>query len=234
MIDIRGLTVAYPDGTRAVEDVTLTVGDGESVALIGANGAGKTSLLLALVGILPSEGAVEVDGLTLGKKTAASMRERIGLVFQNPDDQLFMPTVFDDVAFGLRNRGLPESEIRVRVDECLARLGIAALGARTPLKLSGGEKRMAALATVLVMEPRVMLFDEPTAFLDPRARRVFADALTALPQARIVATHDLAFAARRCTRAVLLREGRIYASGPAAELLRDTAAMAACGIDPGD
>ena len=231
MIDIRGLVVRYPDGTLAVDGFHLSVADGESVALVGANGAGKTSLLLSLVGILPSTGDVTVDGVTLDKKTVPTIRQRVGLVFQNPDDQLFMPTVYDDVAFGLRNRGMPESQVRERVTACLDRLRIGHLATRTPLKLSGGEKRMAALATVLVMEPSVMLLDEPTAFLDPRSRRVFAQALRDLPQARIIATHDLTFAARYCTRVVLIHEGRVFAEGDPDRLLRNTATMEACGIE---
>ena len=231
MIDIRNLVVRYPDGTLAVDGFNLSVADGESVALVGANGAGKTSLLLSLVGILPSTGEVTVDGVTLDKKTVPILRQRVGLVFQNPDDQLFMPTVYDDVAFGLRNRGMPEAEVRERVADCLDRLRIRHLATRTPLKLSGGEKRMAALATVLVMEPSVMLLDEPTAFLDPRSRRIFAHALRDLPQARVIATHDLPFAARYCTRVVLIHEGRVFAEGDPDRLLRDAATMEACGIE---
>lgn len=231
MLDIRALSVAYPDGTVAVSELTLSVQPGERVALIGANGAGKTSLLLALVGVLPCTGGVEADGLALSKRTLPALRDRLGLVFQNPDDQLFMPTIFEDVAFGLQGRGLPPEEIAGRVRAQLAALGAAHLETRSPRRLSGGEKRMAALAAVLAMEPRYLLLDEPTAFLDPRARRALIRALRALPHAMLIATHDLAFAAETCARCVLLREGRVFADGPARKLLYDAALMDACGVE---
>ncbi len=152
-------------------------------------------------------------------------------MFQNPDDQLFMPTVYDDVAFGLRNRGMPEAEVRERVADCLDRLRIGTLASRTPLKLSGGEKRMAALATVLVMEPSVMLLDEPTHFSIRAPGGSLSQALSELHQARIIATHDLSFAARYCTRVVLIHEGRVFAEGDPDRLLRDAGTMEACGIE---
>ena len=167
MLKLEHLTAAYPDGTKPVQDVSLCVEDGQRVALIGANGAGKTSLILSLVGVLPADGAVTVDGLTLCPENLPALRRKIGVVFQDPDDQLFMPTVLEDVAFG-----------------------------RTPLKLSGGEKRMAALATVLALEPTLLALDEPTAFLDPRARRTLINCLKGLDTAMLIATHDLPFAAQ--------------------------------------
>lgn len=231
MLETENLRVVYPDGTTGVDGLSLTVGDGEAVALIGANGAGKTTLLLSLVGVLPGTGRVTVDGVTLSPKTRAAIRRRAGLVFQNPDDQLFMPTVFEDVAFGLRDGTMTETEIAARVDACLASLGISHLRERSASRLSGGEKRMAALAAVLAMEPSLLLLDEPTAFLDPKARRALIHTLHALPHAKLIATHDLAFAAETCPRSVLLRDGRVFADGPSAELLYDEALMDACGVE---
>jgi len=231
MLEIEHLSVRYPDGTAAVQDLSLTIADGERVALIGANGAGKTSLLLALVGVLPAEGRITLDGVTLDKSTAPRIRQLAGMVFQDPDDQLFMPRLYDDLAFGLRNLNVPETEIGPRIDQALAALGIARLKERSALKLSGGEKRMAALATVLVLSPSLMLLDEPTAFLDPRARRGLIRTLNTLGHAMLIATHDLPFAAQVCTRAVVLQGGRIAADGPCGALLYDAARMDACGVE---
>lgn len=231
MLEVDHLTVTYPDGTAAVKDLSLSIPDGERVALIGANGAGKTTLLMALVGVLLGQGCVAVDGLALSRETVNQIRSKMGVVFQNPDDQLFMPTIFEDVAFGPRNTGLPKQEVEERVKRCLDSLHIAHLQDRTPLKLSGGEKRMAALATVLVMDPSVMLFDEPTAFLDPRARRTLIEALNSLPHTQLIATHDLTFAAQTCKRSVLLKDGRVFADGPSEALLYDADLMGRCGVE---
>jgi cobalt/nickel transport system ATP-binding protein len=171
MMKINHLSVIYPDKTIAVDNIDLHIDNEETVALIGANGAGKTSLLLALVGVVASAGEIIVDDLLLERKTLGEIRKRVGVVFQNPDNQLFMPTIYDDIAFGLRNYGVSEAEVEAKVDYYLKELGIMHLKHRSPLKLSGGEKRIAAIATILVMEPSIMLFDEPTAFLDPKARR---------------------------------------------------------------
>jgi cobalt/nickel transport system ATP-binding protein len=219
-LELQNLCVRYPDGTKALNGIDLSINAGESIALIGANGAGKTSLLLALVGILPLEaGSICLDDLTINpavqnqkllyKETVLELRRRIGLVFQNPDDQLFMPTIYADVIFGLRNNGLSEEAAAACANETLARLNIAHLAARSPLKLSGGEKRQAALATVLAMHPAVMLFDEPTAFLDPQARRTLIDTLNTLPHTKIIATHNLSFAEETCTRTVILEAGAL-------------------------
>lgn len=232
MITIKNLCVSYPDGTLAVDDLSLTLGDSENVALIGANGAGKTSFMLSLVGVLPiASGTVTVDGIELNKKTVNDIRNRIGLVFQNPDDQLFMPVIREDVAFGPHNFGKSHEEIDRLVADTLALLDISHLADRSPLKLSGGEKRMAAIATVLAMEPGSMLFDEPTAFLDPRARRNLINVLAKLPHAKLIATHDLRFAAETCQRAVLLKKGKLFADGKPNELLYDRQLMEDCGIE---
>lgn len=203
--------------------------------MIGANGAGKTSLLLALVGILPlSAGSIHIDGLVLqagvqDKDVLKKLRVKTGLVFQNPEDQLFMPGIYEDLAFGPRNMGLGEDEVRRRVEAALTLLGIAQLRDRSSLKLSGGEQRLAALATVLTMEPDLMLFDEPTAFLDPRARRCLIRTLISLPHTKLIATHDIGFALEVCDRAVLLREGSVFAAGPIT-LLTDPDLMDRCGL----
>jgi cobalt/nickel transport system ATP-binding protein len=221
--------------------VSFEAAPGERLALVGANGAGKTSLLLTLVGALPlAAGEFTLGGITVragaagegrsAKKPrhamntaaqAGELRRRAALVFQNPDDQLFMPRIYDDLAFGPRNLGLAEEEVRRRVEAALEALGIAALGDKSPLKLSGGEKRMAAIASVLTMDPSVLLFDEPTAFLDPKARRSLSRVLETLPQTALIATHDLPFAAELCGRVILLREGRFFAQGPAADMLKN-------------
>lgn len=223
MLCLKDVRIKYPDGTIAADGISLEIGDGESVALIGANGAGKTSLIMALVGIIAAHGEISSDGVLLCKKTVSDIRRRIGVVFQNPDDQLFMPSVYENVAFGLRSMSVPEAEIEARVDRCLSALGIGHLKKRTALKLSGGEKRMVALATVLVMEPSVMALDEPTAFLDPRARKNLIEAINGLSQTKIIATHDLAFAESVCSRVILLREGRVFADGAAEKLLHGRA-----------
>jgi cobalt/nickel transport system ATP-binding protein len=231
MLQVEHLSVTYPDGTAAIAEVSFTVADGESVALIGANGAGKTSLMLSLVGVLPCKGTVTLDGISLSEATVPVIRQKAGLVFQDPDDQLFMPSLYDDLAFGLRNAGMAEAEIAPRINAVLAELGIERLRRRTTLKLSGGEKRMAALATVLVMEPTLMLLDEPTAFLDPKARRSLIHTLNALHETKLIATHDLAFAAQVCKRSIIIKEGRIFADGPSNTLLYDPVKMEEGGVE---
>jgi len=227
---VADLTIEYADGTRAIDAVGFSIGAGESVALIGANGAGKTSLMLALVGVLmPVCGDIHVGATLLNKKTLREVRSRVGMVFQNPDDQLFMPSIFEDAAFGPRSFGCDEPETTVRVNAALSHLGIKHLAERSPLKLSGGEKRLAAIATVLAMNPEFLLFDEPTAFLDPRARRTLAAILSDLPQGKLIATHDLAFAEETCSRVLLLKNGRLVVDG-GKELLRDLPTLEAAGL----
>ena len=231
MLAIDHLTVEYPGGIQVIDGFSINIEAGQSVALIGANGAGKTTLLLALVGVLPAvQGEIRLSQTVLDKHSLREMRARIGLVFQDPDDQLFMPSIHDDVAFGLQRQGLPVDKTEARVSETLASLGIGRLAGRSPLQLSGGEKRLAAIATVLALEPELLLFDEPTAFLDPKARRDLAALLATLPQAKLIATHDLAFAEASCSRVLLLQEGRLVADGPAAELLHDAALLEAAGL----
>ena len=230
MLKATDLTVEFIDGTRAINEVCFSIGAGENVALIGANGAGKTSLLLTLVGVLSSKtGEIHIGDIVMGKKNQREFRSRIGLVFQNPDDQLFMPNIFEDIAFGPRSFGCDEEETTRRVNSAMSRLGIGSLAKRSPLKLSGGEKRLAAIATVLSMEPEFLLFDEPTAFLDPRARRNLTDTLSDLPQGKLIATHDLEFAEGLCTRVLLLQDGKLVADGNK-DILCDRQKLEAAGL----
>ena len=230
MLHITDLIIDYSDSTRAIDTVGFSIEEGESVALIGANGAGKTSLLLSLVGVLPpTSGEIRVGGSLLDKKSMREIRSRVGLVFQNPDDQLFMPTIGEDVAFGPRSFGYDEEEVAQRVSIALSELGIEHLQNRSPIKLSSGEKRLAAIATVLAMNPQLLLFDEPTAFLDPRARRNLISVVAKLPQAKLIASHDLAFVGKVCTRVLLLEKGKLITdAGP--ELLSDAEALELAGL----
>jgi len=230
MLKLQNVTVIYPDKTIAIEDLSFTLNEGDNIALIGENGAGKTSLLLAIVGILElANGTIEIGGIQLNKKTVNEFRKQIGLVFQNPDDQLFMPLVHDDIAFGCRNFGLPEEQVKSRVEETITQLNISHLRNRSPLKLSSGEKRMAAIAAVLAMSPNVLMFDEPTAFLDPKARRSLAETLNNLKHAKIIATHDMEFAKEVCNRVIVIKNGRIMADG-ILSLLHDKELMRSYGL----
>lgn len=221
MLQVNHLSVRYDPGDRrrALEDVTFSAADGERVALLGPNGAGKSTLLLTLVGVLmPEEGGAEVDRLPVTPENLREIRRHLGLVFQNPDDQLFMPSVYQDTAFGPRNCGLPEEEISARVDNVLTRLGIARLRNRMVHKLSGGEKRLVTLAGVLVMEPSILLLDEPTSFLDLDAEARLTDCLTGLRQSLLIATRDLPFAAKVCTRFLFLNCGKLVGNYTRQEL----------------
>lgn len=231
MLNIQDLSVTYPDGTEALRHVSLKLSPGETCGLIGGNGAGKTTLLMALVGLVQSQGRVRVEDTALTPKTLSKLRQQVGVVFQNPDDQLFLPTVYQNVAFGLQNMGLPEQQVRERSDKTLELLGISALRDRQAQRLSGGEKRMAALATVLAMEPKLLLLDEPTAFLDPKARRRLITVMQQLPQTMLVATHDLTFALETCRRCVVLNKGALFADGVSKELLFDQKTMEDGGVE---
>ncbi|MDR1649986.1 MAG: energy-coupling factor ABC transporter ATP-binding protein [Synergistaceae bacterium] len=226
---VTNLTVRYDSSSRpgfetsehcALKDISFVLREGERVALLGANGAGKSTLLLALVGVLEaSSGEIALDGLMVRKETLRELRRRVGMVFQNPDDQLFMPTVYEDVAFGPRNCGMPEDQMEGRADEVLRRLGIFHLKNRMSHRLSGGEKRLAALAGVLVMNPSILLMDEPFSFLDPRSQRRLREILESLPQSMLIATHDLETAKKFCRRAILLKTGYLTADGPIENVL---------------
>ena len=230
MLKINDLVIEYPDGTKAVDGLNVLLKEGENVAVIGANGAGKTSLLLSLVGVLmPAAGEIHVGDVLLEKKNLRQIRSAVGMVFQNPDDQLFMPNIYEDVAFGPRNFGCGEEETKTRVNSALSKLRIEHLAHRSPLKLSGGEKRLAAICTVIAMNPQFVLFDEPTAFLDPRARRNMISTVKDLPQGKLIATHDTEYAAAVCTRVLLLQNGKLVAD-ESTDLLRDKERLEAAGL----
>jgi cobalt/nickel transport system ATP-binding protein len=231
-VELRGVSFAYPDGTPALSEVSLSVGAGESVALIGANGAGKSTLLLHLNGtLLPAGGEVQVNGVSVSRATLAATRRAVGMVFQDPDDQLFMPTVGEDVAFGPLHADLPPETVERRVADALERVGMARLRERPPYRLSAGEKRAVAIATVLAMEPDVLVMDEPSSNLDPRGRRRLIDLLRSFAHTRIIATHDLELVVEVCARVIVLDGGRVVAEGPARDVLDDEALMLAHGLE---
>ncbi|WP_229399501.1 energy-coupling factor ABC transporter ATP-binding protein [Micromonospora okii] len=229
-LDVRGLRYAYPDGHLALAGVDLTVPRGGRVALLGPNGAGKTTLVLHLNGVLTATGGtVSVGGLTVDRDraTLAEVRRRVGIVFQDPDDQLFLPTVAEDVAFGPANLGLRGAELVARVDEALAAVGMGEHRDRAPHHLSFGQRRRVAVATVLAMRPEILVLDEPSSNLDPAARRELAEILRGLPVTLLMVTHDLPYALELCDRSVILDAGRIVADAPTRELLADRELLAA-------
>jgi cobalt/nickel transport system ATP-binding protein len=243
-IDVSRLAFAYPDGRQTLFGIDLRIEPGERVALLGPNGAGKTTFVLHLNGILGAvaggagTGAVRIGGLDVAREHLAEVRRRVGLVFQDPDDQLFMPTVRDDVAFGPANAGLRGAELDARVREALDQVGMTEHADRPPHHLSFGQRRRVAVATVLAMRPQVLVLDEPSSNLDPASRRELADILTALDVTVLMVTHDLPYALQLCPRSVLLDAGRVVADGPTRDLLADTELMAAhrlelpYGFDP--
>ena len=227
MIEFFHVSFCYEPGVPAVHDLSFTIRDGESVGLIGANGAGKSTLMQLLLGLLAGEGAITVDSLAVGKKNLAAIRQKIGFVLQDADNQMFMPTVLDDMVFGPCNYGLSRVEAERRADEVLARLNLSHLKNRYNHKLSGGEKRMAAIATILVMEPSIIVMDEPTTALDPVNRRAVIHAINDLPQTKLIASHDLDMILDTCSRVIVLSHGEIAADGPAQTILRDQALLEA-------
>ncbi len=232
-IEVSHLAFAYPDGTPALEGVSLAIARGESVAVVGANGAGKSTLMALLTGLLePVAGAIRIGGIPLGRRSLAEIRRSLGMVFQDSDDQLFMPTAGEDVAFGPLNLGLPAELVEQRVGLALARVGASELRERPPHRLSGGEKRAVAIATVLAMEPAVLLLDEPSSNLDPRARRRLIRLLQGFAQTRVVATHDLDLALDLCERTVVMQAGRVVADGPTGRIFADTALLERSGLEP--
>ena len=226
------VTVVGTGGVKILDDVSFTLTAGEKVALIGENGAGKSTLLMSLVGITPIEsGNIHVNQIELNKKNLAKIRAETGVVFQNPDDQLFMPKVYDDIAFGPRNLGIAEDEISVRIDTVLEKLGISHLRERMTGRLSGGEKRRIAIATVLVMNPSVLLFDEPSSFLDPKSRRLLIKELLSLQYTQFIATHDLDLALEVCDRVIVLQNGKIQAEGAVKEILTNQELLEKFGLE---
>jgi cobalt/nickel transport system ATP-binding protein len=228
VLDVRGLAFAYPDGHQALFGVDLHVHRGERVALLGPNGAGKTTLVHHLNGILlAGAGTVAVSGLPVTKPNLLEIRRRVGVVFQDPDDQLFMPTVRDDVAFGPANLGVRGPELEARVRQALDQVGMAEFADRPPHHLSFGQRRRVAVATVLAMEPEILVMDEPSSNLDPASRRELADIVRSLDVTVLMVTHDLLYALELCERSVILSGGVIVADGPTREVLGDGDLMAA-------
>ena len=233
VIDIDNLSFAYPDGRPALSDVSLEVLPGEKVAIVGPNGAGKSTLFLHLNGILRGQDGsrVQVAGVELGDRTLRVVRARVGLVFQDPDDQLFSPTVAEDVGFGPLHMDLPEHEVRRRVARALAAVGMAGHEGHMPHHLSVGERKRIAIATVLAMDPEILILDEPSAGLDPRARRNLIALLRDLSQTMLVASHDMRLVWELCPRTVILDAGQLVADGPTVDLLQDGALMERHGLE---
>ncbi len=228
---VEHLHFTYPDGHVALRDVSLLIHYGEKVALVGPNGAGKSTLMLHLNGILQGQGVVRVGGLDVTRANLPLIRARVGLVFQNPDDQLFSPTVFEDVAFGPLHMGLPEAEVRRRVAAALAEVGMSDYGPRLSHHLSMGEKKRIAIATVLAMAPDILVLDEPSAGLDPRGRRQLITLLRTLPLTMLVSTHDMAMVRELFPRMVIMDEGRVVADGPTEHLFEDISLLERHGLE---
>lgn len=226
IVEVADLRHTYADGTAAVQGISFRIQHGESVAIVGANGAGKSTLLLHLNGYLtPSAGRVRIGDFPLTKATVHEVRRTVGMVFQDPDDQLFMPTVQDDVAFGPLNLGLPPDEVERRVTDALTRVEALHLRNRPPYRLSGGEKRIVAIASVLSMTPDILVMDEPTTGLDPHARRRLIELLRSFQHTKIVATHDLDLVLDLCHRTIVIHHGTVMADGPTVEIFRDQALL---------
>lgn len=231
-IDLTEVSYTYPDGTTALRNLSLHIGHGEAVAIVGSNGSGKTTLLSHLNGVLlPSAGTVKIGGYPVAKEMLTQIRRTVGMVFQNPDDQLFMPTVYDDVAFGPLNLGFPPADVEVRVTAALKTVGALELKDRPPYRLSGGQKRAVAIATVLAMEPAILVMDEPTSALDPLARRQLINLLRTFDHTKIIATHDLDMVLDLCERTIVLSNGAILVDGPTMEIFRDKVLLDQAGLE---
>lgn len=222
IVELKDVTYTYPDQTEALRGLSVRITHGESVAIVGANGSGKTTLLSHLIGVLfPTSGSINIGGYPVTKKTLPHVRRAVGMVFQNSDDQLFMPTVYDDVAFGPLNLGFPPEEVDARVTAALTIVGALHLKDRTPYRLSGGQKRSVAIAAVLAMDPCILVMDEPTAGLDPAARRQLINLLKTFEHTKIIATHDLDLVLDLCARTVVLSAGTVIADGPTLDIFSD-------------
>ncbi len=230
-VEIENFSYDYPDGTNALVGINLSIAGGEKVAIIGPNGAGKSTLLLAMSAFVKGAGKIVIDGVEAKSKNTKKIRSVLGLVMQNPDEQLFMPTLFDDVAFGPMNMGLGEGEVKKRTAGALKTVGLEGMGKKAPHHLSGGQKRSAAIATILSMEPKIITMDEPEASLDPRTRNNLTRLLKSLSQTLIIATCNMDFAAGLCERAVLMDEGQIIADGDAGKIMSNADLMQTHGLE---
>ena len=227
MIELKNVSFSYEKDRPVIRDLSFRISDGESVGLIGANGAGKSTVMKLILGLCSGQGQVLIDGEELTRENLYRIRGKLGFVLQNSDNQMFMPTVYEDMIFGPLNYGVTREETDRRVDAVLDRLGLQELKHRHNHRISGGEKRMAAIATILAMEPQAILMDEPSSALDPYNRRLVINVIRELPQTRLITSHDLDMILDTCSRVILLDGGRIAADGPAEEILRDRALLEA-------
>ena len=231
VIEVRDLTYRYPDGTLALDGVNLTVYEGESIALVGPNGAGKSTLIRMFNGIYQGEGEVRVDGLEVKEENLEQVRSLVGMVFQDPDDQLFCSTLYDDVAFGLMNMGLERAEVERRVEEAMAAVGLEECADKEPQNLSFGQKKRAAMATVLTMSPPIMVFDEPTSNLDPKNEKAFVELIGKLDSTCILISHDMPILYHLCQRVLAISQGRIVLDCTMDEFITDKSALREYGLD---
>ncbi len=231
LVETENLTYVYPDTSCGIRDISFRITHGESVAVVGANGAGKSTLLQHLNGyLIPVAGKVRIGDYPLTRENLMAARRSVGMVFQDPDDQLFMPTVFDDVAFGPLNLGLPADEVEKRVGDALKRVGAGHLSGRASYRLSGGEKRSVAIASVLAMSPDILVMDEPSSNLDPMARQRLIELLLSFEHTKIIATHDLDLALDVCERTIILHNGQITADGPTINIFQNDELLSGSGL----
>ncbi|UCD30601.1 MAG: ABC transporter ATP-binding protein [Planctomycetota bacterium] len=231
MLEVEGLYYKYDDGTQALCGVDLKIDRGETIALVGPNGSGKSTLLMCLSGLYFGQGTVRIDGMEMTKSGMKEIRGRVGLVFQSPDDQLFMPTLADDLAFGPINLGYDRAKVQERIDDAASQMQLSDMLDRAPYHLSMGQKRNASIATVLAMQPSLLMMDEPSSNLDPRSRRRLIEVLESLDTTMLIASHDLALIGRLCKRTALIDEGQIVADGPTADILGNRTLMEEHGLE---
>ena len=232
IIEAEDLHYRYPDKTLALDGINFSITHGESVAIVGENGAGKSTLLMHLNGtLLPTSGEIRIGHVPVNKRNLNTIRQSVGMVFQNPDDQLFMSTAFDDVAFGPLNLGFSQEEIKIRVEEALATVGMLHVKDRPPYHLSGGEKRRIAIASVLSMSPNVLAMDEPSSDLDPGSRRKLIELLQSFEHTKIIASHDLDMIADVCERTIVIYRGRVEADGPTAKIFKNKELLKRCSLE---